>query len=410
MRKLFATLHLWISIPFGLPISILCLTGASLVFEPEITRALDPQLYRIQEEGRQALPPSQLAARIRGQLPDTLHLMSLRLSGDPGESCLASFRETGRQTLSVNPYTGEVLGWTKTPGFFRTMRQLHRWLMDAPASKGSSSVGKRIVGISTLLLVVVLVSGLVIWVPRNRKVLKNRLKVSCTNGWRRFWHDTHVALGFHATIFLLVMALTGLTWSFGWYRTAAYGLFGGAARQEASTAAAGVPQKSPGEAAHVRSGNATEGPEPGKSKGLEPGMSKGRPAGNRAEKRTEEFDFRAWDALLWDLQAQYPVYKTITLGRTDAQIAANTHLRRVDTATFDPITGEIREIARYRDTSRSQTLRGWFYAFHTGIWGGLTTRILYFLAALIGGSLPLTGYYLWWKRTRSRKKNPQPTR
>ena len=402
MRKLFAKLHLWISIPFGLLISIICLTGASLVFEPEITRALDPQLYRVQKVGRQALPPSQLAARIRGQLPDTLHLTSLRLSGDPGESCLAGFRETGRQTLSIDPYTGEVLGRTKTPGFFRTMRQLHRWLMDAPASKGSSSVGKRIVGISTLLLVVVLVSGLVIWVPRNRKALKNRLKVSCTNRWRRFWHDTHVALGFYATLFLLVMALTGLTWSFGWYRTAAYGLFGGSARQEASTAAAGAPQKSSGEAAAGRSGHNSGSPEHG--------MSEGRPDGKRDEKRTEEFDFRAWDALLRNLQAQYPVYKTITLGTTDEKIPANTHLRRVDTATFDPSSGEIREIARYRDAPRSQTLRGWFYAFHTGIWGGLTTRILYFLAALIGGSLPLTGYYLWWKRTRSRKKNPQSVR
>ena len=102
--------------------------------------------------------------------------------------------------------------------FFQTTRELHRWLMDAPAAKGQKSVGKAVVGVTTLLLVVILVSGLVIWIPRTRKALKHRLKVSCNKGWRRFWYDSHVALGFYAALFLLVMALTGLTWSFGWYR------------------------------------------------------------------------------------------------------------------------------------------------------------------------------------------------
>lgn len=34
--------------------------------------------------------------------------------------------------------------------------------------------GKMIVGVSTLLLVFVLISGIVIWWPRTRKALKNR--------------------------------------------------------------------------------------------------------------------------------------------------------------------------------------------------------------------------------------------
>lgn len=106
------------------------------------------------------------------------------------------------------------------------MRKLHRWLMDAPAYKGAKSAGKVIVGVTTLIMVIILVSGVVIWVPRTRKALKNRLAVSCTKGWWRFWYDSHVSLGIYATVFLLVMALTGLTWSFQWYRTVAYGLLG----------------------------------------------------------------------------------------------------------------------------------------------------------------------------------------
>ena len=47
-------------------------------------------------------------------------------------------------------------------------------------------------------------------------------------------------------------------------------------------------------------------------------------------------------------------------------------------------------------------MKGWFYAFHTGSWGGMFTKIVYFLAALSGGVLPLSGYYLWWKRTHKK--------
>lgn len=52
------------------------------------------------------------------------------------------------------------------------------------------------------------------------------------------------------------------------------------------------------------------------------------------------------------------------------------------------------------------TTKKGFYAFHTGSWGGMTTKVLYFLAAFIGGILPLSGYYLWLKKKRrpSRKK------
>ena len=40
---------------------------------------------------------------------------------------------------------------------------------------------------------------------------------------------------------------------------------------------------------------------------------------------------------------------------------------------------------------------------HTGKWGGIVMKILYFLAALIGGFLPISGYYMWWKQLMSSK-------
>ncbi len=389
MKKIFAKIHLWLSVPLGLVITVVCLSGAVLVFEGEITRALHPELYRVAVPADvRPLRPSQLADRIGGQMPDSLHLVSLQLSARSDEPCMAAFRETGRRQLSVDPYTGAVNGWIESPAFFGTVRKLHRWLLDPPPSKGEKSVGKAIVGVSTLALVVILVSGLILWIPRSRKALRNRLKVSCSDG-RRFWHDCHVSLGFYATLLLLVMALTGLTWSFGWYRTAAYALFGGSQQTVAAQGNTLRKADSDSRQSRERSGERNTGREHD---------------GTQAETEARPFDYAVWDAVLGQLTTHCTAYKTITLTRTEAQVARQSAMRRIDRATFDPRSGRLAEIARYEETPRQQRLRGWFYALHTGTWGGIWTKILYFLAALIGASLPLTGYWLWWRRRTKKRK------
>jgi len=183
MNKVFRKIHLWLSVPVGLIITVICLTGAALVFERDITESLDPELYKVTyTEGNAPLPPSELVAAIRRQVPDSLELLSLQLPGERDGVCMATFKGTGKRSLSVNPYTGEVNGWTKSYPFFQTMRKLHRWLMDPPAYKGAKSAGKVIVGVTTLVMVVILVSGVAIWVPRTRKALKNRLLVYVYEG------------------------------------------------------------------------------------------------------------------------------------------------------------------------------------------------------------------------------------
>ncbi len=367
MNKAFRKIHLWLSVPVGLIITVICLTGAALVFERDITESFNPELYKVTyTEGETPLSPSELVECIRRQVPDSLELLSLQLPGERDAACMVAFKNTGKRLLSVNPYTGEVNGWTKSYSFFQTMRKLHRWLMDPPAYKGAKSVGKAIVGVTTLVMVVILISGVVIWVPRTHKALKNRLAVSCTKGWRRFWYDSHVSLGIYATLFLLVMALTGLTWSFQWYRTAAYGLFG------VSTARPAMP------------------------------TSQLRDKGKTAEKTT--FDYAVWDNVVSELQARYPSYATLSLTTTGkGQVNKSDNMRGSDVVSFDVKTGKIKTITAYSDVPRNQKMKGWFYAFHTGSWGGMTTKVLYFLAAFIGGILPLSGYYLWLKKKRFSK-------
>ena len=374
MKKLFKKLHLWLSLPLGILISIVCFSGASLVFEQEITQALNPHLYKV-KHSEQSLPlhPSELAKRIHEQLPDSLQVISLQLSQNHEDVCLALFRGMGKKMMSIHPYTGEINGWIPAYPFFQTMRKLHRWLMNPPAAKGETSAGKIIVGITTLFMVLILISGLILWLPRNRNALKRKLYISLAS-WKRFWYDSHVVLGFYSTVFLLLMALTGLTWSFGWYRTLAYNLFSG---KETTAANAVYAHKS---------------------------TTKGQP-GKQNAPTGKVFDYKIWDKVWNSLQKEYEHFETITLTTNNAQIIPfTTHIKKPDTAIFNPQSGEITKIIGYEDTPRSKTLKGWFYALHTGSWGGIITKILYFIAACIGGVLPISGYYLWWKRTHKTKR------
>ncbi len=366
MRRFFLRLHLWLGVPLGVIISVICFSGACLVFEQEITRGLTPELSNVSRGDRQ-MTPSEIAASHA-----ELQIQSITYPAVATEPCLVTLAD--RTQLSLDPYTGRVLGRVPSYAFFSTMKKLHRWLMDEPAARGEMSAGKMIVGIAVIVLLLALATGVVVWIPKSVKALKIRLSVRR----KTLLHDAHTSLGIYAVVLLLLMALTGLTWSFGWYRNAVYSLFG-----------ASETTSQPFEHQAFKSEN--KKPE-------------GRPQGGRPERFEHEINFSSWDKALKNLQSEYAVYQSITIADGTAQVAADptTSMRKLDNVTFDKRSGRIEDIKRYRDSATSQRMRGWLYALHTGIWGGGVTKIIYFIVALIGASLPITGYCIWIRRKRKK--------
>ena len=111
--------------------------------------------------------------------------------------------------------------------FFIAVKKLHRWLFMMPENPhGGLSLGRVIMGTSAMCASLILLTGVVIWWPKTKTMLKNRLKVTTNQGFRRFVYDTHVSLGIYVFIFLFFMALTGPVFSFGWYRQGMSKLFG----------------------------------------------------------------------------------------------------------------------------------------------------------------------------------------
>lgn len=213
------------------------------------------------------------------------------------------------------------------PAFFGTVRSLHRFLLMPPENPhGGMSVGRFVVGTTSMAMTLLLLTGLYLWWPKSKKMLKQRLTISTSKGLRRFVYDCHVSLGIYALAFLLLMSLTGPSFSFQWYRKANIALLGGSNEPELDHHAAGHHGPTDG-----RPHNDVQGPQ-------SQGQHHGQPGGFHQPEG----------------------------GKMPPQM----------------MIGQL----------------------HTGRWGGSVTRVLYCIAALIGASLPLSGYYLWWRRKKSLRR------
>lgn len=368
LRKLFKQLHIWLSMPLGLVMSVTCLTGAMLIFEDEITRSVQSDVYYVSEVGAKPLSINELVAKVEPMLVDEQTISSITTFDDAERSYEFVLSKPDRRTIYVDQYTGDVLGTAERIEGFRTIFRLHRWLMDSRPEDGGVFWGKLIVGISTLMMVLVILTGMVIWWPKSIKMWIARSKINVRLGWHRFWYDLHVAGGVYATLLLLVMALTGLTWSFEWYRNGFYKMLG-----------ADAPASK---------------------------IAKHRGGEHTADDDTTVVEYAHWQSVYDRLAQQNPDARKITISDGSASVAPTGFInqRASDSYTFDNQTGEITSSELYRNRDKSRKVRGAIYSVHVGNFGGMFTKVLWFLAALLGAALPLTGYYMWIKRKFFRKR------
>lgn len=399
MRKIFRNIHLWLSVPFGILITLICFSGAALVFEKEVMELCHRELYFVKKVEAAPLPMEQLMTKVAATLPDSVSVTGVNISSDPERTYQVTLSKPRRASMYMDQYTGEIMGKYERAPFFNVMFRMHRWLLDSMKQDGGIFWGKMIVGTSTLMFVFVLISGIVVWWPRTRKALKNSLKIVANKGWRRFWYDLHVAGGMYALVFLLAMALTGLTWSFQWYRTGFYKTFGvevqpgmGHGNAAANATAKGGKREESPEGRSGRPGNRSEKPE-------------GRGEHSESREGRKRSPYTNWQQVYEQLAEANPDYKLISVSDGSASVALPRfgNQRGTDRYKFNPRNGEITETTLYKDLDNSGKIRGWIYSVHVGSWGGMLTRILTFIAALVGASLPLTGYYLWIRRLMKRK-------
>src|SRR5688572_4624294 len=72
-----------------------------------------------------------------------------------------------------------------------------------------------------------LISGLILWWPKNKKASRQRFSIKWSARWRRKNYDLHNVLGFYSLGIALILALTGLVWGFEWFAKSAHTIAGG---------------------------------------------------------------------------------------------------------------------------------------------------------------------------------------
>jgi uncharacterized iron-regulated membrane protein len=198
-KKILWQLHLYVGLAAGAFLIVLSLTGAVLVFENELNRAVNPQLLKVQAKG-QAPAWETVRRRVEEQEPAwRVQRIYLPASEDDSTYVRLVSRTTGRiREIYVDQLTGKVLGG-KAEG-----NQLLWAIHEVHINLAAGAAGSRIVVWSSAGLLCLALSGIFLWWPR--KVFRFGLNAPLT----RVNYDLHRTLGFWSSAAMFLFAVTGI--------------------------------------------------------------------------------------------------------------------------------------------------------------------------------------------------------
>ena len=368
-------IHLWLGLTSAIILFLVCATGTIYVFKTEIEEWIEPGKYEVAYENQ----------AYKGSLEEQIAFVESKSNGKasriaidsdptkPIEIQIHKGKEDKRGlTHYVNPYKMEVVCTAKGPAseFFMTVFKMHRWLTFDP------EVGRPIVGIATLIFVILSITGLFLWIPKKWKKWKNYkagYRIKWKASWKRLNHDLHNVLGFYAFPIILIMALTGLNWSFEWYKD---------------------------------------------------GMGKVLNAEVFAGKKPLAFVSKvATDTTILSLNEVFRITETNLKYKGKTTVAfpkgedgvftirkkssERFNKEASDLLILDQYTGKIIEEQLFDNKRTGEKIATQIQSLHMGDTYGLFSKIIYFFCCLIATTLPVTGIFIWinkMKKTGKRKE------
>lgn len=205
MRRLLFQVHLWIGVLTGTYLSIVCVTGSALVFRIDIQRALYPGLFTPSASGP-LVGPLTVMDRVSRAYPNDA-LSGVEAPTTARDTYLAYVTKgSSYLTVLVDPVSADVLGELPDRTLVRAIQDLHFSLM-------LGRTGRLFNGIGAACALVMCVTGLALWWPGAGSVLR-ALTVNVRRTSRRVTWELHRAAGAWSVTFLLIWAVTGLSFSF----------------------------------------------------------------------------------------------------------------------------------------------------------------------------------------------------
>ena len=371
-------IHSVAGLVLALLLALIALTGAIMSFEDEIVDQLNAGIMQVAPRQTPVLMPDDLIARVKAA-QDVGKVSAVTLSSDPAAAVHVRFArdEQGSRpgSLYVDPHDARVLGSPRGEAFFATVRKLHRWLLIPGDAKGW---GRPITGTIALGLIVMLVSGLVLRWPRRASSVKMWLKPNLALSGRGLHRSLHAVIGTWVLPVYLAMTLTGLWFSFEWYKDGVTWLL---ARPHVTVAK--MPAKSP--RAADRPGTA-------------------QPIG---------FD-RAWTTFQREEGGRFSrALLTLPAGSgTVIRIRSWGNDRTLETTRdefrIDAVTGQMVSAERYDDKTFGEKIIAAIYDIHRGAILGWPGKLAFMMAAILMPLFSVTGILLYLSRRKLRRPAQPP--
>lgn len=200
---------------FVMPLLIvLAVTGTLYCFKPQIEPLLYPHRLIVAPEAKPRIAEDRLLRNAAAALPPGATPNSAHIDDDPTHSAEFVFRLPSgeRESVYVNPYTGDVLGTLSVEGrFMQAVRMLHRKLL-------LGKPGELLMELAACWTLVMIATGVALWWPkRGVRVRKRDLfwpKLEGTG--RAVWKSVHAVLGIWLAVGAFAFIVTGLPWTGSW--------------------------------------------------------------------------------------------------------------------------------------------------------------------------------------------------
>jgi uncharacterized iron-regulated membrane protein len=365
-KRFVLLLHRWLGFISGLAVFIVSITGCIFTFQDEIQDMLYP--YRsVEAKAMPMLMPSRLQALTLARYPGAKVTMVVFYGAQRPAQVRIVENKTAKSVF-FNPYSGAFLHTeVLKDNFFLLIKEIHVHLF-LPAK-----LGKLVNGITTLIFLVIMVSGLILWWPKRKSDRKRALRIKWKGKWKRLNYDLHNVLGFYITCFALIFALSALSFSFQWLRN---GLAKGV----------NLGRVYPGEKQTFHSDSTLKANYPDSAKAIDKALATAR-----------------------KYSPQCGSFLIYTGSKPGSPISISAypiplHFSFSSNYAFDRYSGRLLGFVPYHSKSPGAKLTAMNYDIHTGQIAGTLGKIIAFFTCLVSASLPLTGLMLYLHKKRKTAK------
>jgi uncharacterized iron-regulated membrane protein len=373
LRSIFFTIHKILGLTTGLVVFIVAITGCCWVFKDEI-ESLYSDYKSVEARDAQMLTATEAKEIAETVIPG--RSVHGTLFGREDEAMEVIFYEAEPefyQSIFLNPYSGEVLHRKDhLSGFFGFVLDghLHLWL--------PHKIGSQIEAFSILIFMLMLISGMILWWPKNNKNRKQRFRFEWkkTTRWKRKNFDLHAILGFYTFSLAFVLAFTGSVMAYDWFYYLTYKAWGGS----------NAPQFIVPDGSKYARGQFMASEKPIDQ--LIPKLKVAHPAARSFEIHYPHSDSAS-------------IYVEVS---NSEGIYYNSDYRFFDQNTLEEIpTSSI--YGKYNEATLADRIIRMNYDIHVGAIGGLPGKIIAFLISLLIATLPVSGTLLWYGRQHKSRKS-----